>query len=143
MNISSQKDVFRLRLQYFGKRRIKHGIPFQREFELEGANIDLRNDFCLYKITNSAKTLELFFKSNKTNIGDVKMTFWDCELLHLCAYCEDLGKCQAHFIDLVRTNWDNMTGYIEKDNEMLLSLYFDEDLESITLYCKSFEIVFV
>ncbi len=106
-------------------KNIKHGIPFQREFELEGENIDLRNDFYLHKIKSSAKTLELFFK------------------LHLCAYCEDLGKCQAHFIDLVRTNWDNMTGYIEKDDEMLLSLYFDEDLESITLYCKSFEIVFV
>ncbi len=72
-------------------KNIKHGIPFQREFELEGENIDLRNDFYLHKIKNSVKTLELFFKSNKTNIGDVKMTFWDCELLHLCAYCGDLS----------------------------------------------------
>lgn len=41
-------------------KNIKHGIPFQREFELEGANIDLRNDFCLYKITTAQRLWSCF-----------------------------------------------------------------------------------
>lgn len=95
------------------------------------------------KLQTAQKLWSCFSNPIKTNIGDVKMTFWDCELLHLCSYCEDLGKFQAHFIDLVRVNWDNMTNYIEKDDEMLITTYFDGDLECIILTCKYFDIDFI
>ncbi|EFU0577208.1 hypothetical protein R3085_001973, partial [Campylobacter coli] len=53
------------------------------------------------------------------------------------------NQLEASFIDLIRNNWDDITGYIEKEEEMLISIYFDNDLEYITLTCKYFNIDFI
>ncbi|EJM0774052.1 hypothetical protein NNS93_001866, partial [Campylobacter jejuni] len=67
----------------------------------------------------------------------------DYKLLHSKSYCKNFNQLEASFIDLIRNNWDDIIGYIEKEEEMLISIYFDNDLEYITLTCKYFNIDFI
>ncbi|AJC92604.1 hypothetical protein CSUB8523_1094 [Campylobacter subantarcticus LMG 24377] len=122
---------------------LKHGSLFKREFYLKDTKIDLRNDFFICSIAMNEKTLEIFFKSEKKDIQDLQIIFYNYKLLHSKSYCKNFNKLKANFIDLIRNNWDDMTSYIEKEEEMLISIYFDNDLEYITLTCKYFNIDFV
>ncbi|EGN2752259.1 hypothetical protein IIH11_001775, partial [Campylobacter jejuni] len=96
-----------------------------------------------YSIITNEKTLEIFFKSEKKDIQDLQIVFYDHKLLHSKSYCKNFNQLEASFIDLIRNNWDDITGYIEKEEEMLISIYFDNDLEYITLTCKYFNIDFI
>ncbi|MCR6571534.1 hypothetical protein [Campylobacter insulaenigrae] len=122
---------------------LKHGSLFKREFYLKDVKIDLRNDFFVYSITMNEKTLEIFFKSEKKDIQNLQIIFYDYKLLHSKSYCKNFNQLEANFIDLIRNNWDDITGYIEKEEEMLISIYFENDLEYITLTCKYFNIDFI
>ncbi|MEE6538240.1 hypothetical protein VWM66_10805, partial [Campylobacter jejuni] len=66
---------------------------------------------------------------------------YEQELNNKACYNEHFYESEYSFtksIDLIRNNWDDITGYIEKEEEMLISIYFDNDLEYITLTCKYF-----
>ncbi|TLD79728.1 hypothetical protein LS70_009685 [Helicobacter sp. MIT 11-5569] len=124
-------------------KNIKYGILFEREFYLQDTKIDLRNDFSVCAIKTHEKTLEIIFKSTKKHIQDLKIIFFNHKLLHLKAYCDSFDNIEANFVDIIRNNWDDTTDYIEKENEMLLTMYFDNDLEYITLTCEYFDINFI
>ncbi|EAI7117485.1 hypothetical protein DYW94_09450, partial [Campylobacter jejuni] len=68
---------------------LKHGSLFKREFYLKDVKIDLKNDFFVYSIITNEKTLEIFFKSEKKDIQDLQIIFYDYKLLHSKSYCKN------------------------------------------------------
>lgn len=116
--------------------------PLDREITLNGINIDLHNDFFVHKIIKHSNALYILFKSQRNSIPNVSMVFFEYNLLE-CNPSVIIDDFQANFIDIIRSSWDSKINYTEKQNEMLLTIYFDNDLESITLTCKYFDIDFI